>query len=125
MGDSSRSVLFLVIAGAAAVLFAIFHFAKPPPPELTAETERKILPKEALEMALQAGEGAAELPSDDPGEPELVPPGGEGETPPAEGGELMPADQPTEGTLSLVTEPSVSNTACPHGFIFSPWSPGR
>ena len=33
--------------------------------------------------------------------------------------------RPLRARCRETTEPSVSNTAWPHGFIFSPWSPGR
>ena len=37
----------------------------------------------------------------------------------------MPRATTSSSTLSETTDPSVSNTACPHGFIFSLASPGR
>jgi serine/threonine protein kinase len=73
VGDNSRSMLFLAVLVAGAILYSVFHFSKPPPEGLTEDSERHVIPKEMLEVALGEG-GIAELP-EDPGPAELVEPG--------------------------------------------------
>ena len=102
-GDSSRSVIFLVVAAAVALMVFIFAFPKAPPPGLSDTDERHALPKELVQAALQ---------KESPKEPEEPEPE---EAPPAEAAQAAaagtdaPAEPPKEryGTLALSTTPSV------------------
>jgi serine/threonine-protein kinase len=99
-GDSSRALLYMVIAAAAGLLIFIFAFPKEPPAGLDAPPETVKIPKELVQQALTKETVEEVEPSPDPAEAEGKEPVAAEEPPPD-------PREPRYGQLSIDSDPPV------------------
>jgi serine/threonine-protein kinase len=110
VGDSSRSVLIAVVAGAAVLLAGVFYFAQPPPEvqQEAQEETRHALPKDMVKAMLS--QPSKEAPSEKPAEAQQEPAqaGSDQNAAAGDTGATAP-EAPKErfGRLTINTEPPV------------------